>query len=106
MHDATLAAVVADMLERAGEQATRQWLAAMGMRAALADMDRRDAVSLAVRLLREGQSRPMVRDRLTARGTSRRSAYRAIDAALCQLRPPIGTHGPHDDSIATRTPAP
>jgi hypothetical protein len=95
-----------EMQRLADARTVARWLRQLGHQQAASDMERRDAVTLAARLLREGQSRPEVRGRLMARGHSRRSAYRVIDAALCQLRPPLGTHGQQDAGIETRPPAP
>lgn len=84
MRDDLIGAIVADMTQRAGEQAARRWAAALGLRQALADLDRRADVALAIRLFDAGADRSEVYQRLVVRGRSRATCNRRISEALAQ----------------------
>lgn len=76
------AAVLSEMLDLAGEDATRRFVQQIGNRAALRDLEHMIAVRAAVQMLEASIPRVRVCGRLVAQGMSERTAYRVISAAL------------------------
>lgn len=77
-------AAVEQLLDRVGEVEAQALLSVTGHSAARQELARLTVTRLAMRLLEERAPRWQVRDRLVARGLSRRTAYRLIDAALTE----------------------
>lgn len=74
------------------EAETRRIVLALGLpEGKVRRFDRELDTLLAVRLLNDRVQRTEIRDRLVARGWSRRNAYRLIDEALCRRSPTVGT---------------
>ncbi len=78
------------------EAETRRIVLALGLpQGKVRRFDRELDTLLAVRLLHDRVQRTEIRDRLVARGWSRRNAYRLIDDALRRRGPTFGTLPSH-----------
>lgn len=75
-------AAVTKLLDAVGEAKAREILVDVARPGALAEFERVVVLRLAMRLLAEREPRPLVRERLRARGLSWAHAYRVINAAL------------------------
>lgn len=87
-------AAVEQLLDCLGEADAQALLAIAGHAAARQELARVSVTRLALRLLEERAPRWQIRDRLVARGLSRRTAYRLIDAALSEPVTCRATDGP------------
>ncbi len=83
-----------ELLRRHGRADALRLLRLVAAPSVVARAERLAAVERARELLAAGVPRPTIAQRLVAAGASRRSAYRAIEAALC--------HGPRDAGTTAR----
>lgn len=90
----TADAALLELLRRHGCSDALRLLRLVAAPAVVARAERLAAVERARELLAAGVPRPAIARRLVAGGASRRSAYRAIEAALC--------HGPRDAGTPAR----